>query len=214
MIFSSLTDFFQIHDKLAYLVLFIGSYFETLIGPGFFIYGEFFFLPGAILAGLGYLNIWLVAIACIAGGLLGDTSSFFIGKRYGYHAVNFFFKKSNKYLNPKNYKKAKDFFQKRGKKAIFFSRFMGPLAWIVPFIAGTFRIKYKDFLKYNIPGVTGGIGVYLIAGYFFGYSYTIFLGKAQQYIWFILLAFIVILVYLIEREFSIFKKIKKYMRNN
>lgn len=57
------TLFLETHALLAYLVLFCGAYFETLIGPNFFIYGEFIFVPGAALAGLGFLNIWLVCLA-------------------------------------------------------------------------------------------------------------------------------------------------------
>jgi membrane-associated protein len=64
-----LMNFFEVHYYLAYLILFLGSFVEILVGVNFFVYGEFFFLSGAILAGAGILNIWLVAIVCISGGI-------------------------------------------------------------------------------------------------------------------------------------------------
>ena len=86
------------HTLLSYAVLFLGSYFETLIGVGFFIYGELFFIPGALLAGAGVLNIWFVTSALILGGVLGDSSSFALGRRYGASV----FKEHNKIFNHTN----------------------------------------------------------------------------------------------------------------
>lgn len=210
-VIASFVQFLEMNTKSAYLILFLGAYFETLIGPGFFIYGEIFFLGGAIIAGLGYLNIWLVALFCILGGLLGDSSSYFIGWKYGHHAVRLLFKKDNKYLNYKNYKKAERFFHKKGKRGIFFARLMGPLSWVTPFIAGTLKVKYKDFAKYNFPAVFVGIGLFLIAGYFFGYSYNLFLGQAQKYLWYIILVFLFISIIYLEKNFSLFSSAGKHI---
>ncbi len=193
-IIGGLTGFLAVHYYLAYLFLFLGSFFETLIGPGFFIYGEFIFLAGAILGGTGVLNIWLVALACITGGFLGDSASYFIGIKYGKGFVSHFLHKKNKYLTLKNYTKAKIFFQRHGKKSIFFARLLGPLSWITPFLAGTLHVKYKDFLKYNIPGVIVGIGEFMIVGYLFGFSYNLFLPKIEKYILYILIALIIVIV--------------------
>ena len=66
-----------------YFILFFGSYFETVIGFLFFIYGELFFLAGAILAGLGILNIYLVSAVFFVGGILGDSTSYVLGYKFG-----------------------------------------------------------------------------------------------------------------------------------
>lgn len=159
--------FLAAHTLLSYTVLFLGSYFETLIGVGFFIYGEIFFIPGALLAGAGVLNIWIVALALIAGGVLGDSSSFVLGRRWG----TSIFKEHNKIFNHTNYQKGLDFFAKYGTKAVFFARLLGPVSWITPFLAGTYKVPYQKFILYNIAGVTVGIGQFLVIGYFFGANY-------------------------------------------
>lgn len=164
------------HTLLSYLVLFFGSYFETLIGVGFFIYGELFFIPGAVLAGAGVLNIWIVSLALILGGVLGDTTSFFIGRRYGAS----FFNEHNKVFNLTNYRKGMEFFEKYGTKSIFFSRLLGPVSWITPFLAGVYKVSYRTYLPYNIAGVTVGIGQFLVLGYFFGANYRAVLSAFRQ----------------------------------
>lgn len=183
-------SFLATHTVLSYTVLFLGAYFETLIGVGFFIYGEFFFLPGAIIAGTGVLDIWLVSLALISGGIMGDTSSYFIGRHYGMRL----FKEGNKYLNHTNHKKGEEFFDKYGVKSVFFARLLGPISWIAPFLAGVYKIKYTKFLAYNVPGVVVGIGEFLVVGYFFGTSYREILRFVQKEVATIVFSAILIMI--------------------
>ncbi len=173
---NGLSLWLSANTMLAYAVLFFGSYFETLIGPGFFIYGEVFFLSGAILAGTGVLNIWFVSFWLIIGGFLGDTSSFFIGRKYGTR----FFKEHNQVFNFTNYKRGENFFVEHGAKSIFFARLLGPLSWITPFLAGTYKMSYPKFIVFNIPGILVGIGEFLVVGYFFGKNYAKALDLVQK----------------------------------
>ncbi|MFA6502926.1 MAG: DedA family protein [Candidatus Paceibacterota bacterium] len=173
---GQISAFFGAHALTSYLVLFFGSYFETLIGVGFFVYGEVFFIPAALLGGAGVLNIWIVAVVLVAGGVLGDSSSFWIGKRYG----TSFFKEHNKIFNHTNYRKGMDFFATHGTKAIFLSRLLGPASWVTPFLAGVYKVPYASFLGYNIAGVTVGIGQFLIAGYFFSSQYDTILAMVKN----------------------------------
>ena len=207
----SVIAFLEANPNISYLILFLGSYFDTLFPMSFFTYGEIFFLSGAILAGTGYLNIWLVTLVCIVGGALADSSSFWMGKKYGQRLAYRVFKKENTYLNLKNYSWAKAFFHKYGKKSVFFARLLGPLAWVTPFVAGTFNIKYRDFIKYNLPGVIIGIGEFMIVGYFFGFAYATFLGEIQRYILIIILVVVAVALYLIDRKFRLVDRAKNYI---
>ncbi|OGG49411.1 hypothetical protein A2704_00915 [Candidatus Kaiserbacteria bacterium RIFCSPHIGHO2_01_FULL_54_36b] len=174
---ESVSAFLEAHALLAYVVLFLGAYFETLIGIGFFVHGEFFFLPGSALAGAGLLNVWLVTAAFFAGGILGDSSSYIIGRRYG----DRFFRKDAWVLNLKNYARGRSFFEKHGARAVFFARFLGPISWVTPFFAGVYKLPYRTFLPYNILGVVGGIGQFIVVGYFFGSNYEAVLALLKQH---------------------------------
>jgi membrane-associated protein len=166
-----------VHTHIAYLVLFLGAYFEALIGPSFFIPGELFLLSGSILAGAHVLNIWLVCFALYAGAILGDSSSYWIGRIIG----TSLFHERKKFFNMKNYHKAESFLQKYGPQAIFLARLVGPFAKIAPVAAGMFEIPFGTFLAYNIPGVIIGVGEFIVAGYFFGNRYQLVLLLIERY---------------------------------
>jgi membrane-associated protein len=109
--------------------------------------------------------------------MLGDSSSYFIGRRYG----EGFFRKEAWVLNLKNYKKGQRFFEKYGPRAVLFARFLGPLSWVTPFLAGVYKLPYRTFLPYSILGVIGGIGQFIIVGYFFGNQYEAIFALGKQY---------------------------------
>jgi len=203
--------FLQAHTALAYLVLFVGSFLETLVGIGFFIYGEFLFLPAAILAGSHVLDIWLVIISLVGGGIVGDSVSFFLGAHYGIKI----FKDEARFLNHTNRKKGEEFFQKYGDKGIFLARLLGPLSWITPFLAGVYAVPYRRFLKYNIPGVMVGIGQFIIVGYFFGSQYKEILNFIQTYMAIIIFSLLILfIIYLgIKRNYpQFFQQISELWR--
>jgi len=117
------------HQEIAYLILFLGSMFETIIGFSFFVYGEIFFLSGSIMAGMGILNIWYVIIVLYSGGILGDNISYLLGRKYGFA---FYSKLKNirffkRFINKRNLKKGIKFFRKYGAVSVFLGRLLGPV---------------------------------------------------------------------------------------
>jgi|SRR3989344_826033 len=192
-ILGNFSAWMEVHQQLAYVVLFFGAYIETLVGFSFVIPGEIFFVPGTLLAGAGVLNIWLVALVLYTGGALGDSSSYFIGVRSS-SRVRSLFKKEHKVFSEKNYQRGEDFFKRHGPKAIFIARISGPFSWVTPFLAGTYGVPYKTFLKFNLPGVFVGIGEYLVAGYFFGSQYQTILLFMRNSLW-VVLALLVLAVF-------------------
>jgi membrane-associated protein len=181
-----------LHTHIAYAVLFLGAYFEALVGPSFFIPGEIFLLSGSILAGTKVLNIWFVIAALYTGAILGDSSSYWIGRLIGKSIFN----ENNKFLSIKNYKKIEAILEKYGLGAIFLARLMGPFSKIAPVLAGVFEIPFGTFLLYNIPGVLIGVGEFIVVGYFFGDRYELVLWWVERYF---LLFFLVIAVGLFLR---------------
>ncbi len=175
--------FLQEHQQLAYGVLLFGTYIETVFPFSLFIYGEVFLLAGPILAGLGILDIWTVTLVFYIGGIAGDTTSYCIGRRYGASFFTHFQHNRwvGKLFSEKNYGRGLDFFKKQGTWSIFFARLSGPFSWITPALAGIFKVPYRQFALYNIPGVLLGIGEYIIIGYFFADNYKQILAFIQKY---------------------------------
>lgn len=190
----------SIHTHIAYLVLFLGAYFEALVGPSFFIPGELFLLGGSILAGAHVLNIWLVMVTLYTGAMLGDTSSYWIGRFIG----TSIFHDKKKFLNFTNYRKVEKLLEKYGPGGIFLARLVGPFSKLAPVTAGIFEIPFKTFLLYNIPGVLVGCGEFIAAGYFFGNRYPFLLFLIERYTFLVVFSVVVVLV-----GYLFFKKNRK-----
>lgn len=162
---QNLVQLIQNYDYLIYIIMFLGSFIETIFPFSLIIPGEIFFYSGTILSLYGVINIYILFVIMVIGGILGDSTSYFIGNIYGRKL----FKKENKFLNKKNLDKGEKIFEKYGDgKAVFLARFLGPLSWIIPFIAGINNMKYKNFLKFNIPAVILGIGQVIFIAYLIG----------------------------------------------
>jgi undecaprenyl-diphosphatase len=149
----------------AYLLLFAGSCFEVLVPFAIFVRGELFFYAGGILSAAGFLSIWVTIAVCIAGGYLGDISSFYIGKRYAarmeqaldgwrkFHDV---------------YESGKEFMGEHGDQAVFLARFLGPAAWVTPFFAGSSGMAFKRFLMLDLIPPLCTIPLHIGIGYGIG----------------------------------------------
>lgn len=167
---TQMTGFLEQHQTGAYAVLFLGAFFETLIPFSLAILGEVFFLAGALLAGLGTLELWGVMAALYVGGILGDNASYWIGRRFG---MGLFQGLSRwpllgRRFRQENYRNGVDFFRRRGAITVLVARLSGPLSWVMPAMAGIFRLNYATFLRFNTLGVILGISQFILLGYFFG----------------------------------------------
>ncbi len=161
---QALLAFLAVHRPWAYPVLFLGAYFETVLPFSLFIPGEVFLLGGAMLAGAGVLDLGPVAAALCTGGLLGDHSSYWLGRRCG---VGLLARPAGRALH-RMHTRGLEFFRRRGASAVFWARLAGPLSWVTPALAGAFELDYRTFLTFNTPGVMLGIGEFLLIGYCFG----------------------------------------------
>ncbi|RPJ14883.1 MAG: DedA family protein [Deltaproteobacteria bacterium] len=160
------------HENLAYLILFLGAFFETLIPVSFVVYGEIFFLSGAVLAGAGTLDWPVVAAVLFLGGILGDNASYWLGRLFGlplYDALGNW-PIVGRFLSRERYRRGAGFFERHGPLAVFLARLAGPFSWIVPSLAGAYRMPYRTFIFYNVFGVVAGIGQFLLVGYFLGHN--------------------------------------------
>ncbi|MFZ0451752.1 MAG: DedA family protein [Desulfatiglandaceae bacterium] len=176
--------FLEQHRHIAYLILLGGAYVETVFPFSLFVYGELFFLAGPILAGMGILNIWVVTILFYTGGILGDTTSYVLGRRYGEAFFVHFSRRPllGRVFTEKNYLRGENFFKRRGEWSVFLARLSGPFSWITPVLAGIFHMKYKRFAIFNTPGVLLGIGEFILVGYLFGRHYERVMRLAERYV--------------------------------
>lgn len=157
-------------NHLAYGVLFLGAFFETLIPTSLVVLGEVFFIAGALLAGMEILNVWVVLAVLYAGGILGDNASYWLGRHFGFSLFESLARWPlvGRLVHHDNYRRGVAFFERRGAIAVFAARLSGPLSWVMPAMAGMFRLNYATFIRFNTLGILIGIGQFIVVGYFFG----------------------------------------------
>lgn len=131
-----------------------------------------FFLPGdsllfvaGLYAGKGDLNLWLLMALLIPAAILGDATSYVIGKRTG---EALFTRPESRFFKPAYVEIARKFYDKHGGKAIVIARFMPLVRTFVPVVAGVAKMRYRDFAVYNVTGAFLWIVSMTVMGYFLG----------------------------------------------
>lgn len=140
--------------------LFFGAFLDATIGPNLFVPGEPFLLAAGYQLHQGI--IWGV-IAVLVGGWFGDQLSYFIGKRSGSKAQRKLIRWQAKTKRP--IARCRLLMKKRGNAILIFARLLGPVAWVVPFMAGSVNVSWKRFTVCSSIGLILGVGQFVVAGY-------------------------------------------------
>lgn len=161
---------------------------DTLIGVGFFIFGEIAFLA----AGAAYsTNASIVPAGIVLlAAWAGDVTSFFIGRSYGFRFSVRFLKRLKR---RKAWRRAQTEIRNRGAIFVVISRFLGPVAWVTPFLAGTLNMPQRTFLPASACGVALGVGQFLVLGAFGAHFADAFLSYILDHMAVIFLATLMVL---------------------
>ena len=151
-----------------YLVVGLLAFLETGAFVGLLVPGETTLLIGGAVAGLGEINLYLlIAIAWLAA-FLGDTVSFFLGRRLGREFVLRHGPRVG--ITHERFEKVEAYFEKNGGRTVLIGRFVGVVRAIAPFVAGTSGMAYPAFAPYSILGAGLQVTIHVLAGYFFARS--------------------------------------------
>ena len=158
-------DIIELIKAVGYLGLFGIVFAETGLLIGFFLPGDSLLFTAGILAAQGYLNIYLVLIILVAAAILGDSTGYAIGKKFG---PKIFAKENSLLFNKKHLARAEQFFLKHGPKTIIIARFVPIVRTFVPTLAGVGKMHYAQFIIYNIIGGILWATSLTVAGYYLG----------------------------------------------
>lgn len=142
-----------------YVLLGLVAFCDTLIGVGFFVFGEVAFLAaGASWAATGQIWPALIVLCC---AWAGDIASYAIGRHYGARL-------SLRYLTRlkrrRAWRRAQRALHRRGAVFVVLSRLLGPTAWVTPFLAGSVSMKASHFVPAAALGVMLGVGQFIVLG--------------------------------------------------
>lgn len=152
------------YGALTYLVLFGIIFAETgfVITP--FLPGDSLLFAAGAIAALGSLNVFFLLAVLMAAAIIGDTVNYWIGHFFGQQIV------ASKWIpiNQEHIDKTKAFYAKHGGKTIILARFVPIVRTFAPFVAGVGSMSYSHFLLYNVIGGVVWVGIFTLAGFFFG----------------------------------------------
>ena len=153
------------YGSLIYFILFMIIFCETGLVVTPFLPGDsLLFACGALSATANSLHFGTLFTICLAAAILGDTSNYWIGEKFGKKLLE----SHNRLIKPEHVEKAQKFYEKHGHKAIFLCRFVPIVRTFAPFVAGIGTMHYSTFLRYNVIGGLVWVGLFTGAGYFFG----------------------------------------------
>lgn len=148
-----------------YFGLFGIIFAETGLLFGFFLPGDSLLFTAGILASQGYLNIALTCLVLFIAAVLGDSTGYAIGNKFG---KRLFHKEDSIFFHKDHLEKAQAFYNTHGGKTIILARFMPIIRTFAPTVAGIADMPYLKFLSFNvIGGLLWSVGLTL-AGYFLG----------------------------------------------
>ncbi|HEU4706620.1 MAG TPA: bifunctional DedA family/phosphatase PAP2 family protein [Solirubrobacterales bacterium] len=154
--------------KWTYLLVGVFAFAETGAFVGLVVPGETVMLLGGAVAGQGAIDIYLLIAVAWFSAWLGDTTSFFLGRRLG---RNFVLDHGPKVgISQERFEKVEDHFGRHGGKTIFVGRFISLVRAFAPFIAGSSGMRYRAFVPYSILGTGLWASAHILVGYFFSRS--------------------------------------------
>jgi membrane-associated protein len=135
---------------------------------GFIFPGDSLLFTAGLLSSQGYLYLPVLLALLPIMAIAGDSAGYAFGKWVG---PKIFVKEDSLFFSSRHVKRAEEFYEKYGPRAIILARFVPMVRTFVPIVAGVGGMKYKTFLTYNvIGGVLWGAGV-LLLGYFLGSAF-------------------------------------------
>jgi membrane protein DedA with SNARE-associated domain len=131
-----LIAFVAAHAHWAAVIMFVTAFGESFAFLSLLFPGTTLLIAAGTLMSGGTLPYAPVLIAAVLGATLGDTVSYWIGRRYGDGITRIWPFTRNPELLPAGIR----FFAKHGGKSVFIGRFFGPIRAVIPLAAGVMRM--------------------------------------------------------------------------
>lgn len=172
------------------LFIFIVAMSESLLVVGLIVPGFLLMVGFGALIATGHLAFWPTTLIAIAGAIVGDGVSYWLGLHYKYQLQRMW--PLSRY--PSLIKQGQQFFNKHGKKSVMLGRFFGPLRAIVPTVAGMSNMPARQFYLSNIFSAIVWAPLYLLPGILFGMSLQLAKEFAGQITFIIIITIAIILI--------------------
>lgn len=158
----------------------------TLISAGIMAYNE-----------IGNIYLWI--IVGFLGVMIGDSTMFFLGKKYGLTLASKGF--VAKILPKDRLDQVGNILQEKGNKFLFMARFMPGLRAPIFFTAGTLGVKPHIFLIYDGLAALISVPAIVYSVYFFGDQLAAVIHYIKMANYGIIGVIIVVVLYMLMKKF-------------
>jgi membrane protein DedA with SNARE-associated domain/membrane-associated phospholipid phosphatase len=175
-VLSALPDPKQIIEDVAkalgpwtYALVGVAAFLETGAFVGLVAPGETIVISGGVVAGQGEIELLPLIGIVWSCAVLGDTTSFYIGRRLG---RSFLEKHGPRVkITHERLQQVDGYFDRHGGKTILIGRFIGLVRALAPFIAGSSGLPYRRFIPYSVVGCGAWATIFCVLGYIFWRSF-------------------------------------------
>ncbi|MEJ1157784.1 DedA family protein [Prosthecomicrobium sp. N25] len=133
--------FIREHHVWAGVLVGLLTFAESLAFVSFFVPATAILIAAGGLVGAGMVPLLDLVVGGVAGCLVGDTVSYWLGRRLGPHADRVWPFRTR----PEMLAKGNAFFARHGWWGVFAGRFFGPLRAVVPLSAGIMGMRHGLF---------------------------------------------------------------------
>jgi membrane protein DedA with SNARE-associated domain/membrane-associated phospholipid phosphatase len=152
-----------------YALVGLMAFLETGAFVGLIAPGETVVIAGGVIAGQGTIELLpLIGLVWICA-VLGDTTSFYIGRRLGRGFLERHGPRVK--ITHERLEQVDGYFDRHGGKTILIGRFIGLVRALAPFIAGSSGLAYRRFIPYSIVGTGLWATIFCVLGYVFWRSF-------------------------------------------
>jgi membrane protein DedA with SNARE-associated domain/membrane-associated phospholipid phosphatase len=162
-------DIAQTLGAWTYLVVGLLAFLETGAFVGLVAPGETVVIVGGVIAGQGEISLIVLIGIVWTAAILGDTTSFFIGRRLG---RDFILRHGPRVkIDEARLEQVESYFERHGGKTILIGRFIGLVRALAPFVVGSSGLAYRRFIPYSVVGCGIWATTFCVLGYVFWASF-------------------------------------------
>jgi len=173
-----LLAFIRAHESWAVAMMFITGFGESFAFVSLLFPGTTLLIAAGTLMQSGTLPYLPVMVGAILGAVLGDSVSYWIGRRFGGGIAGVWPFTRHPELLPTGIL----FFERQGGKSVFIGRFFGPIRAVIPLAAGIMRMPRGRFWFANIASALVWAPMLLFAGDIVGEAGDRLIGSADTVI--------------------------------
>jgi membrane protein DedA with SNARE-associated domain len=170
-----LLDFVVAHRDWAIAVMFITAFGESFAFLSLLFPGTTLLIAAGALIQTGTLPYAPIMIGAILGAVLGDSVSYWIGRKCGGAIARIWPFSRNPELLPVGIR----FFERHGGKSVFIGRFFGPIRAVIPLAAGIMLMPRGRFWFANVASALLWAPMLLFAGDLIGHAGEHLVGSAN-----------------------------------